>query len=114
VGTRTGFHADFAARLDLLQQHLELLLSHQPSVPDSLAMAIHTVQLKDIFRPVNTCATELVHGGTLFSVDWWITHTQSGTLMTFKGDRHALNFSDDETTNAHIQTSTNWTIISWC
>lgn len=64
VGTTTGFHADFTARFNSLQQCLQPVSTAQLFASNGLLSAINTVYLEHILCQVDPNANKL-HGGLL-------------------------------------------------
>lgn len=62
MGTSAGFHADLAAWLDLLQQHLDPFVSLQLVFTDRLLIAINTMYLKHILGQTHANSDNLYFG----------------------------------------------------
>jgi hypothetical protein len=95
VGSTTGFHADQAGRqIAEKRQHLmtlQLLLQH------SLAALIHAMDLKYVFRQINTDCRNL-HGGRSRSVSVDAMRSHFGTSDAVKGVGASIPLGKDSAT----------------
>ena len=67
----TRLHANLAAGLDRLEQHLHPVLSGEPPAPERLLFPVYAVDLKHVLCQINPNANKL-HGGPLLIFDWWV------------------------------------------
>ena len=72
MSATAGLHANLAAWLNRLKQHLDPVRPGKPPAPDCLLFAVYAVDLKHVLCQINPNSNKL-HGGLLLSVDWWTT-----------------------------------------